>query len=283
MMRKVVLGMMMAGLLLPGLASAQDEDHRPGGHRKWAEGRGEPPADGERRGPGEPRPQGRPQGQVQNQSQPQLQQQPDRQFGGERPMSRDGRFGGDGRWSGQRDPRNGGGRDRYGPGRSGAERGVDRPAGGRFDPNGVRPQGGPPIAPGSGGYRPQPGQFGFDRGRPGAPAYRPSPPGRGGGWSRGWRDDRHYDYRQYRTQNRFVFRLPRYQAPRGWGYGYRRFAPGLTLSPVLFDQDYWIDDPYAYRLPPAWEPYRWVRYYNDALLVDLRTGQVVDTVFDLFW
>jgi hypothetical protein len=26
-----------------------------------------------------------------------------------------------------------------------------------------------------------------------------------------------------------------------------------------------------------------VRYYNDALLVDIYTGEVVDTVYDIFW
>jgi len=26
-----------------------------------------------------------------------------------------------------------------------------------------------------------------------------------------------------------------------------------------------------------------VRYYNDALLVDLDSGRVVDTVYDIFW
>ena len=41
--------------------------------------------------------------------------------------------------------------------------------------------------------------------------------------------------------------------------------------------------PYAYRLPEAYGPYRWVRYYNDALLVDIRDGRVVDVVNDIFW
>ena len=52
---------------------------------------------------------------------------------------------------------------------------------------------------------------------------------------------------------------------------------------MFFGQDYWLDDPYAYRLPPAYGSYRWVRYYNDAVLVDLRSGMVVDVVYDIFW
>ena len=38
-----------------------------------------------------------------------------------------------------------------------------------------------------------------------------------------------------------------------------------------------------YRLPPAWGPYRWVRYWDDALLVDTRTGMVVDVIYSFFW
>ncbi|WP_374128235.1 MULTISPECIES: RcnB family protein [unclassified Sphingomonas] len=55
------------------------------------------------------------------------------------------------------------------------------------------------------------------------------------------------------------------------------------MSSILFNQNYWLDDPSFYGLPPAYGPYEWVRYYNDALLVDIRTGQVVDTVYDIFW
>ncbi len=102
-------------------------------------------------------------------------------------------------------------------------------------------------------------------------------------WNRDWRRDRRYDWRGYRQTNRSVYRLPRYYAPQGYYGGYRRFGIGFTLSSILFGQDYWIDDPYNYRLPDAYGPYRWVRYYNDALLVDLETGEVVDVEYDIFW
>ena len=102
-------------------------------------------------------------------------------------------------------------------------------------------------------------------------------------WNRQWRGDNRYDWGRYRQQNRNLFRLPRYYAPSQWNYGYRRFSIGVTLSSLLWGQDYWIGDPAYYRLPPAYGPYRWVRYYNDALLVDLRSGYVVDTVYDIFW
>ncbi|WP_242150758.1 RcnB family protein [Sphingomonas sp. BAUL-RG-20F-R05-02] len=102
-------------------------------------------------------------------------------------------------------------------------------------------------------------------------------------WNRGWRQDNRYNYNAYRSSNRGAYHLPRYYAPSGWGYGYRRFGVGLTLDSILYNQSYWIDDAADYRLPPAYGPYRWVRYYNDALLVDIYTGRVVDTVYDIFW
>lgn len=106
---------------------------------------------------------------------------------------------------------------------------------------------------------------------------------RGGQWDRGWRRDDRYDWSRYRQQNRGLYRLPRYYAPSGWSYGYRRFGVGVTLNSYLFGSNYWINDPFYYRLPEVWGPYRWVRYYNDALLVDVRSGQVVDVEYDIFW
>lgn len=102
-------------------------------------------------------------------------------------------------------------------------------------------------------------------------------------WDNRWHNDNRYDWRRYRAYNRDVYRLPRYYAPYGWDYGYRRFGIGITLNSFLFGQDYWIYEPEYYRLPPAYGPYRWVRYYNDALLVDIRSGYVVDVVYDIFW
>ena len=102
-------------------------------------------------------------------------------------------------------------------------------------------------------------------------------------WSRDWRGDNRYAWSRYRTANRSAYRLPRYYAPGNWSYGYRRFSIGVTLSSSLWGENYWIGDPYAYRLPDAYGPYRWVRYYDDALLVDIRSGRVVDTVYDIFY
>ena len=104
-----------------------------------------------------------------------------------------------------------------------------------------------------------------------------------GNWSNNWRQDRRYDWRGYRNSNRSAFRAGRYYAPRGWNSGYRRFSVGLTLPSLFYGQNYWLSDPYQYRLPPAYGTYRWVRYYDDVVLVDIRSGQVVDVIPDFFW
>jgi hypothetical protein len=102
-------------------------------------------------------------------------------------------------------------------------------------------------------------------------------------WDNGWRNDRRYDWRGYRTQYRSVYHMPSYRAPYGWNYGYRRFSIGIFLNNMLFSSSYWLDDPYRYRLPPVYGPLRWVRYYDDAMLVDTRDGYVVDVIHDFFW
>ena len=51
----------------------------------------------------------------------------------------------------------------------------------------------------------------------------------------------------------------------------------------FFAEQYWIGDPDYYHLPPAYGPYRWVRYYNDALLVNIYNGAILDEIPDFFW
>lgn len=102
-------------------------------------------------------------------------------------------------------------------------------------------------------------------------------------WDSGWRNDRRYDWNSYRSRYGDRYRVGRYYAPRGWDYGYRRFSVGIYLNSLLYSNSYWMDDPYSYRLPPAYGTLRWIRYYDDALLVDIRDGYVVDVINDFFW
>ena len=100
-------------------------------------------------------------------------------------------------------------------------------------------------------------------------------------WSRSWRNNSSYDWRRYRGYNSSIFRNGSYYDP--YGYGYRRFSIGFNLSPSYYRSNYWLNDPSMYRLPPAYGPYRWVRYYDDALLVNIYSGQVVDVIYSFFW
>jgi hypothetical protein len=101
------------------------------------------------------------------------------------------------------------------------------------------------------------------------------------GWDRNWRRDSRYDWSSYRNSHRSVYRLGRYYSPYR-GYAYRRLGVGFYLDSLFFGSNYWIDDPWYYRLPPADGPYRWIRYYGDALLVDTYSGEVIDVIYDFF-
>lgn len=103
----------------------------------------------------------------------------------------------------------------------------------------------------------------------------------GGGWDPQWRSDRRYDWRDWRRRHRGTFRLGVYVDPYGWAY--RPVHVGRRLWPDHYRSGYWIGDPWHYRLPRVGGRYRWIRYWNDALLVDMVTGQVVDVVPSVFW
>jgi len=100
-------------------------------------------------------------------------------------------------------------------------------------------------------------------------------------WNGDWRHDKRYDWQNYRSRHSSLYRFGRYYDPYGWGY--RRFSIGLNLWPSYYGSGFWLNDPWQYRLPPAYGPYRWVRYYDDALLVNIYTGQVVDVIHGFFW
>lgn len=89
------------------------------------------------------------------------------------------------------------------------------------------------------------------------------------------------DWRDYRRDHRDVYRRPAYVGPRG--YVYRPVAVGHRFEPVYYGRRFVIADPYRYRLPRPLGYQRWVRYGNDAVLVNVRNGRVI-TVYDgFFW
>ena len=100
-------------------------------------------------------------------------------------------------------------------------------------------------------------------------------------WRHSWRDDRRYDWRDWRRRHRSRFHLGFYYDPFGWRY--RRYGIGWRLWPSYYHSSFWLHDPWQFRLPPAYGPYRWVRYHDDAFLVNIYTGEVVDVIYNLFW
>lgn len=107
---------------------------------------------------------------------------------------------------------------------------------------------------------------------------RPTPTPR---WNTDWRNDHRYDWHNWRSHHHSRYHLHTYIDPFGWGY--YRYWIGWRLWPRYYASSYWISDPWYYRLPPAPPGTRWIRYYNDALLVDMWTGEVIDVIHDFFW
>ena len=102
-------------------------------------------------------------------------------------------------------------------------------------------------------------------------------------WDRNdWRRDTRYNWFGYRTQHRDLYRAGRYYSPYS-NFRYNRLSIGIFLDSGFYGNRYWVNDPWQYRLPQAYGPYRWVRYYDDVLLVDIYSGEVVDVIHDFFW
>jgi Ni/Co efflux regulator RcnB len=71
------------------------------------------------------------------------------------------------------------------------------------------------------------------------------------------------------------------QAPGGWN-SYRRPSRGHSLPNYWLSSNFMIPDYYSYGLRAPGQGYFWVRYYDDAVMVDGR-GRVYDSVSGLGW
>lgn len=87
------------------------------------------------------------------------------------------------------------------------------------------------------------------------------------------------DWRDYRRDHRDMYRRGNWKAP----FAYQRFGNGVQLRPVYYAPRYYIASPNRYRLHGATGAYRWVRHYDDALLVNIRTGRVAQVHRGFFW
>lgn len=101
-------------------------------------------------------------------------------------------------------------------------------------------------------------------------------------WDNRWRINRSYNWFDYRSANRIIYSPGIYYAPFR-SHRYTRLSIGWFLDSLFFQPRFFINDPWSYRLPPVYGPYQWVRYYDDVLLVDIYTGEVVDVIYGFFW
>jgi len=94
--------------------------------------------------------------------------------------------------------------------------------------------------------------------------------------NRRWGND---DWRGWRNQNRALYSRGNWRAP----FRYQSFRTGGRIGTPFYAQRYWVSDPGRYHLPNAVGPQRWVRHYDDLLLVDTRRGNVLRVIRGFYW
>lgn len=93
------------------------------------------------------------------------------------------------------------------------------------------------------------------------------------------RDYRQGEWRGYRNSNRAIYRRGNWRSP----YRYTAFRPGITIRSGYYSPRYYVNDWYRYRLPRPGRNLRWIRHYDDVLLVNIRTGRIVDVQRGFYW
>lgn len=116
--------------------------------------------------------------------------------------------------------------------------------------------------------------YGRDYNRDGRTDYRRAY----GGPRRDYSSFRDY-HRGYNSSRRF--RAAPYRRPAGWYE--RRWTFGEFLPALFWSSTYWLNDFDYYDLPPP--PYGtvWVRNYNDALLIDRDSGEIISVRYGVFY
>ena len=74
----------------------------------------------------------------------------------------------------------------------------------------------------------------------------------------------------------------RYRAPyRNWTY--RTLTPGYRLQSGFYGRNYSLTDYGRYRLHRPGYNQQWIRYGDDLLLVNVRTGRVIQVLRNRYW
>ncbi|MCB2014126.1 MAG: RcnB family protein [Sphingobium sp.] len=87
------------------------------------------------------------------------------------------------------------------------------------------------------------------------------------------------DLHDYRRSHRNVYRRGHWDAP----FRYKSWNRGSRIDRHYYHSRYYVNDPWRYRLPRTRSHYRWVRHYDDVLLINIRNGRVVDVLHNFFW
>jgi Ni/Co efflux regulator RcnB len=77
------------------------------------------------------------------------------------------------------------------------------------------------------------------------------------------------------------FHYGSYNAPHG--YQYQRWSYGETLPSMYWARDYWLTSWWMFDLAIPPYGYEWVRYGDDALLVNVDTGQILQVDYGVFY
>lgn len=99
----------------------------------------------------------------------------------------------------------------------------------------------------------------------------------------GYRNDNRWTQynRAFNAPYRFQFRGPVYQRPQG--FYYRRWTYGDFMPSLFWGARYWIDDFRFYGLMSPPPGTVWVRYGDDAVLIDRYTGEVIQVEYGIFY
>ena len=97
-----------------------------------------------------------------------------------------------------------------------------------------------------------------------------------------WKQHQNFDRGawQRNEQARRRYHWNSYQQPQGWHY--RRWTYGMTLPSLFWGRPYWINSYWDYGLPNPPYGYVWVRYGNDALLVNVENGDILRVIYALY-
>lgn len=93
------------------------------------------------------------------------------------------------------------------------------------------------------------------------------------------RRDYDRELRDYRRSHRSVYARGNWNAP----FRYQHWNNGARIGANYYAPRYYVANPQRYRLRPVASNMRWVRHYDDVLLVNIRTGRVVEVHRGFFW